>query len=297
MTSFVRTVLGDVHPSELGITYCHEHLIIDSPIVAERFPQIHLPSVDQAVAEATQCRQAGVGTMVDAMPEGGREIDRLREISRQTGIHIVSATGLHTEKYYELPLAESPEELAGRFVAEIESGCGVIKVATGPEAVNERARRLFEAASIAHGQTGAPIITHCEEGEGGLEQLALLSDLRLNLDRVVLSHTDKLVDEVYHRDLLDSGVNLEYDQSLRQAGSVDQTTAWLVISMVEAGFVGQLMLGTDGARRTLWRTLGGSPGLAWLFEGFVPMLEDLGIGETELMALLIDNPARWLKFS
>ena len=297
MTSFVRTVLGDVHPSELGVTYCHEHLIIDSPIVAERFPHIHLPSVAEALAEATLCQRAGVGTMVDAMPEGGREIDRLREISRQTGIHIVSASGLHTEKYYEFPLAESPEVLASRFVAEIESGCGVIKVATGPEGVNERARSVFKAASIAHGQTGAPILTHCEEGQGGLEQLALLSDLSVNLDRVVLSHTDKLVDEVYHRDLLDSGVNLEYDQSLRQAGAEDQTTAWLVISMVEAGFLGQLMLGTDGARRTLWRTLGGSPGLAWLFEGFVPILEDLGLGEIELMALLIDNPARWLKFS
>src|ERR687891_2924146 len=28
---FVRTVLGDVEPDALGVTYAHEHLIVDSP--------------------------------------------------------------------------------------------------------------------------------------------------------------------------------------------------------------------------------------------------------------------------
>ena len=45
----VRTVLGDVPATELGVTYLHEHLIIDSPLVAEHWPHIHLPDAEAAV--------------------------------------------------------------------------------------------------------------------------------------------------------------------------------------------------------------------------------------------------------
>lgn len=297
MSGLVRTVLGDFDPVALGVTYCHEHLIIDSPIVAKQFPHIHLPSVDEAVAEVTMCQKAGVGAMVDAMPQGRRDLERLREISRRSGVHVISATGLHTAKYYERSIEGSVEELAGRFVTDIQSGCGVIKLATGPEGVDERARHIFQAAAIAHASTGAPIITHCEDGEGGLAQIDLLLSLGVRADRVVLSHTDKAVDEVYHRDLLEAGVNLEYDQALRQTQSDSPPTARLLISMIQAGFVSQLMLGTDGARRTLWTTLGGSPGLAWLLVGFLPILARHGIDEADRRALLIDNPARWLTLS
>ena len=51
MTGLVRTVLGDIAAKDLGVTYAHEHLIIDSPLVADRWPHIHLPSADEAVAE------------------------------------------------------------------------------------------------------------------------------------------------------------------------------------------------------------------------------------------------------
>ena len=27
--TFVRTVTGDIEPAELGVTYAHEHLVID----------------------------------------------------------------------------------------------------------------------------------------------------------------------------------------------------------------------------------------------------------------------------
>jgi phosphotriesterase-related protein len=294
----VRTVLGDVEPADLGVTYCHEHLIIDSPIVARDFPHIHLPSVDEAAAEVELCFQAGVRTMVDAMPEGGRDIERLREVSRRTGMHVVSATGRHTEKYYGIvSQGESPEYLAGRFVADIDSGCGVIKVATGPGGIDDRARRVFEAAAIAHQQTGAPIITHCEEGLLGMEQIELLVGMDVRLGRVLLSHTDKVIDPGYHSALLEAGVNLEYDQALRQSPDSQGGTVWLLVSMVEAGFSGQLVLGTDGARRTLWRSLGGSPGLSWLLDGFIPILEKRGITPETKRRLLVENPRRWLTFA
>ena len=46
--SFVRTVLGDIDPADLGVTYAHEHIVIDGgrPVLLE--PDFDL-SVDAAV--------------------------------------------------------------------------------------------------------------------------------------------------------------------------------------------------------------------------------------------------------
>lgn len=311
----VRTVTGDVNASELGMTYMHEHLIIDSPTVEQLWPHIHLPSARDAIAELAPCVDAGVGTMVDAMPmASGRGPERLARISRATGIHIVMATGLHTVKYYEtMPWVgeATPQQLAAWFIADVEQGvdasdhlgdvmqrtshrCGIIKVATSHDGMTDRARRLFEAAAVASAETGAPILTHCEDGEGGAEQIDALIALGVPLHRVVMSHTDKVVDSGYHTDLLSSGVNLEFDQALRQTGSAVDGTAALLALQIERGYLDQLMLGTDGARRSLWSALDGSPGLAWLAGPYREILRTVGIDADAQDALFVRNPARFL---
>ena len=100
MTAVARTVLGDVDATALGITYAHEHLVLDSPMIAAVFPHILLDDSDIAIREVTRCREAGVRTMVDAMPSAGRDITRLAHISREAGINMIAATGLHHERYY-----------------------------------------------------------------------------------------------------------------------------------------------------------------------------------------------------
>ncbi len=292
--SVVRTVLGDVPAAELGVTAAHEHLIIDSPVVATRFPQIHLSSVEDAVAELEPWRRAELGAVVDAMPVAqGGDATRLAEISRRSGVNIVAATGRHTARYDVEPLPDDVDLLADRFLADLtgpEHPCGVIKVSTGPEGVDRRARLVFAAAAAASAETGAPVLTHCEDGKGGMEQVLLLIGLGVDPGRVALSHTDKVDDPGYHRQLLASGVNLVYDQCLRRPA----VTIGLLVAMLADGHAGRLMLGTDGARRSMWSSLGGQPGLAWLLTDFVPSLRGNGVEQATITALLLDNPARWL---
>jgi 5-phospho-D-xylono-1,4-lactonase len=304
----IRTVLGDVAAPGLGVTYLHEHLIIDHPLVADRFPHISLPSVEEAVGEVRRCAAAGVGAMVDAMPcAAGRNIVKLVEVSRRTGVAVVATTGLHTARYYAAaPWAREarPDVLADLFVADIEQGvdrfdytgpvvertshrAGVVKVATMGDRPDQAERRAFEAAAQAHLRTGAPVMTHCEDGRGGEAQVELLTELGVAPSRIVLSHTDKVEDPTYHRDLLGAGVNLEYDQLLRRP----QPTLGLLDAMLSEGHLPRLMLGTDGARRSLWTELGGSPGLAALPTLITPHLDD-----TTRHTLLVDNPAAFLAF-
>lgn len=314
MTKVIRTVQGDVLTPAIGQVYAHEHLIIDSPLVADTMSHIHLPSVEEALAEVGECAAAGVSMMVDAMPAAsGRHPARLVAITAATGVQIVATTGLHTAKYYEaVPWTrdESPQQLASRFIADIDVGidrfdymadtvdrtdvrAGVIKVAALTESLTDRDQRLFEAAAIAQARTGAPILTHTEGGFGALNQIQALQRLGVDLNAVAVSHTDKVADPGYHREILSTGALLCYDQPLR---TPDQT-ADLIAAMVAEGFGRQLVLGTDGARRSLWSTLGGSPGLAWLSAGFPAVLRERGVDETTIADLYVTNPTGYLSMN
>lgn len=313
MTGVIRVLGGDLPAAEAGPTYVHEHLIIDSPLIAERWPHIHLPSVDEGVEEVRPCIRNGVRMMVDAMPAAsGRSVERLARISILTGMRVVASTGLHTAKYYddvEWAHSESPEQLAERFIADIEVGidrhdylgdetdrtdlrAGVVKVGALSEDLSDRDRRLFEAAVRTSLQTGVPILTHTEDGLGGINQIDELLQLGVDPERIALSHTDKVWDLGYHQEMLSAGVNLCYDQALRWTG--ENQTALLIVEMLAGGYGEQLMVGTDGARRSLWSSLGGSPGLAWLHGGFLTLLEGHGLENEQIESLFVDNPARLL---
>jgi len=98
----IRTVLGNIEPDVVTGAYLHEHLIIDSSIVQNQMPHIFLDSVNDAILELLPCRDIGVNLFVDCMPgESGRNIEKLKEISRVAGVHIIAATGMHNPKYYE----------------------------------------------------------------------------------------------------------------------------------------------------------------------------------------------------
>lgn len=312
-TGAVRTVLGDVAPAELGRTYAHEHLVLHNALIAAAFPHILLDDVDLAVAEVRDCVTAGVGTMVDAMPcASGRDVRRLAEVSHRTGVHILSVTGLHHPRYYgpdHWTARIGPEVLTALFVDDLLTGidefdytgpavhrtphrAGAIKIATGGTRLNPRDRLLIAAAAAAHRSTGAPVLTHCEGGTGALEQVEALGRAGVPADAVLLSHIDKVTDAGYHRELAASGAWLLYDQALRQHREARPRTAHLVLAAAEQGYLGQVLLGTDGARRDLWRAYGGTPGLAWLGAGFTARLAAMGLTEPHLAALLVDNPGR-----
>ena len=307
MSSKVRTVLGDISPEALGVTYMHEHLIIESEIVKKDYEHIYLPSKEDAIAEVLLCKKAGVQSMVDCMPTGsGRNPQKLRKISELTGINIIATTGLHHDRYYrkddEIEKLSS-SQLGQIFINEIENGmddteikAGIIKVVTSGSEIKDREIKLFEAAAFAHDKTGTPIISHCEHGKGAVEQIKLFTKLGIKLNRVTLSHTDKENDHGYHRELLSSGINVEYDQSLRQFNEEQPESALLTMAMIEAGHLNQIMLGTDGARRSLWSSLGGTPGLSWLYTGWGRKLKELGASEDVLSRLFNRNPSAFLAF-
>lgn len=316
--TIVRTVLGDIPPEAMGITYAHEHLIIDGGRPVQMQPDFDLGDVDAMAGEVAEAAALGLRTAVDAMPcDAGRNAGKLADLSRRTGVHVIAPTGLHHDRYYgsaHWSHRISVDELADLFAADLSDGidaydyagpvvrrtavrAGVIKVAASAGGLSPRDERIFEAAAIAHVRTGAPILTHCEHGTGALEQVRFLTDRGVAAEHIALSHVDKIVDRGLHRELLTTGAYGEYDQSFRWPERTDNGTVRLIGWMVEDGLADRIVLGMDAARRGYYHAFGGSPGLSWLLDGFTRILQEAGIDAALRERLFVNNPARLFAFA
>ncbi len=310
--TIVRTVLGDIAPEDLGVTYSHEHLVIDGgrPVLLE--PEFDLGDVEAMAIEVTEAVEFGLRSVVDAMPcDAGRNAAMLAGIARRTGINIVAPTGLHHDRYYgpaHWSHRFSVEELADLFTADIVDGidtydyagpvvhrtpfrAGVIKAAGSEDGLSPRDRRVFEAVAETHRRTGAPILTHCEHGTGALEQVRFLGDHGVSPGHIVLSHVDKVVDRGYHQELLGTGAFAAYDGSIRWKDDEPNGTVELIRWMAEDGLDDRIVVGTDAARRRYYHVHGGEPGLMWLLDGFTRLLADAGVDEAVRDRLFVSNPA------
>ena len=315
--TFARTVLGDVEPAAMGVTYAHEHLIIDGGRPVEMSPDFLLADVDRLATELADAAAVGLQTAIDAMPaDCGRNPAKLAELSRRTGINVVAATGLHHEKFYgpsHWSLRASEDELADLFVADVADGiderdyggpivrrtdirAGIVKVGGSQDGPSTRDLPVFRAAAAAHIRTGVPVHTHCEAGTGALEQIRTLVDAGVPASRISLSHVDKVVDRGYHRELFGTGAFTVYDQAFRW-GDGENGTLRLLDWAVADGHAGQVMLGMDAARQGYYRAFGGTPGLAFLLRDFSDELEARGIGPELRRAFFVDNPARAFAFA
>jgi len=307
--SIVRTVLGDIASKRLGICYSHEHVVIRGEFFETHFPEFMLDDLDAISRELLDLREVGVGAMIDAMPiDAGRSVRDLAEISARTGMHIVAATGLHLRLYYPTDHwydTIDEDRLVDRMTHEIEvrtedngiptpSRAGVIKVAGSLNRLTELEQRNFRAAGRAQHLTGCPILTHTEQGTAALEQIRILQSAGADLSSVVLSHLDRCDDVGYHREVLSTGVKLEYDSAFRWKGERNHTFELLMQLAPE--FPHSFVLGMDAAKSAYWMSFGGKPGLTYLFVKFAPKLLDKGLPNDLVKKIFVDNPAKAYSF-
>jgi predicted metal-dependent phosphotriesterase family hydrolase len=314
----VRTVLGDVDSSTLGITDAHEHVLIRSGLILVKEPDFRLDRVDKGVEELRDFRGFGGGTVVDTAPLGiGRDPDGLRQISQESGVQIIAATGFHKTKYYldsHWRFHYSAEEIAKLFIDEIELGmdqsgyegplvrrsqakAGVIKVASDYQLINPATQVAIEAAAIAHRATGSPVLTHTELGTMGMQQVRSLESHGVPPQHVVLSHMDRNPDLYVHRELAQAGAFLEYDGPGRVKYFPESTLIALMCGMFEENLGDHVLLGGDMARRSYWKAYGGGPGIAYTLEHFVPRLRREGFSAAEIDQILVTNPAQAFGFA
>jgi predicted metal-dependent phosphotriesterase family hydrolase len=348
--SSVQTVLGPVAPDALGRVLHHEHLLSLTPgpwLAGGRpaegrgarpgGPADHLHEEDQvhrAVDALRGLPALGFGTVVDLSPYGvvgrtedGANIALLQEISRRTGLHVVTGTAVYLESFSPpWTVRASVEEMTDRFVADATRGIGGTTVragvlgeqATGLGQISAHEARCLRAAARAQVRTGLALVTHTTHGTMALEQIELLLEEGVDLARVVIGHMDTHPDTDYVLQVAERGVTVAFDTIGKQVWDFrvepgpadppegefakrayrrsDQVRAERVAALVRAGFVDQVLLSHDltGEEVYLNPETHGQWGYSYLGTAFAELLAEHGVSPEQLDTMLRVNPARLL---
>ena len=340
----VVTVNGPIDKEELGITLPHEHLFVDlrftwkmpaDPALGRvalgdvRPEHLHLLRNDlgavranlvlddpaAAARELARFKRAGGGAIVEVSSIGaGRREEHFRAVSRKTGVHIVAGSGFYIRE--SLPpevLQASEEELAGRIIAEMQTGIGRTGIRPGiigeigvSAEIGEWDRKSLRAAARAQKETGRAISVHIQAvptlkeftgGLNGMEALRILESAGADLERVIIGHTDAKTDTAYLRRIMEAGAYAEMDhfgKDLYFAATDflmdrDMDRVLAVRELVEAGFARRLLISQDVCLKTDLVSRGGH-GYAHIMETVVPMMLRKGVSRDALGTIMQDNP-------
>jgi len=303
---YIQTVRGRIHPSELGLTLMHEHVLCDFIGAEKTGPhRWDRAQVAERMAPYLQAiADQGIKAFVDCSPRYiGRDPLLLRHLSERTGLHILTNTGFYKEPFLPPWVFEvSAEELAEHWVAEWQEGIegtgvrpGFIKIAVNPGALVPIQQKIVRAAALTHLQTGLLVASHTGEAQAAFESLGIAEKAGMDLARYVIVHANGIADLADHDALAARGAWLEYD------GLRADTAEWhltLVRHALERGYGDQILLSHDAGWYEAGQPQGGTVRpYTYLMAEFVPLLRQAGLGEEEIHRLLVENPRRALTIS
>jgi predicted metal-dependent phosphotriesterase family hydrolase len=300
--AIIRTILKDLPPDALtaGATLFHEHL---DGVYSRDTRQLELPPPSSAdiapvIADVEAAMKTGVICIVDGgHPDMGVNYEHLKQISRQTGLHVVASGGYYFQNTYpaeistmnEDQIAESlvKEATAGRYGAYGEIGDMPAEADFTPDE-----RKVFRAVGKAHVQNSLPIFTHNNYGTGpevpreiALRQLDVYESAGVNPRRIAIGHMDSLPgrDPDIMKALAGRGAFVGIDR-IRGDAKADEDRVALILGFLDAGYSDRLLLSSD-TRRDYGRVA-----------RFVKQLQAAGVSEAVLHAIQVDNPRMFLAF-
>jgi predicted metal-dependent phosphotriesterase family hydrolase len=303
----VITVQGPVPYEELGITDAHNHAWISRVPGADPASPV-LDQFEVIRSELVHYREAGGQTILDCQPEGcGRDANRLLELSRASGVHLIACTGFHRRRYYAPDYwlwTSSATDISKFLLSELQLGlkeatqnmamrAGFMKIAL-EESWADCPQAAIEGAAQAARQSASMIEIHTEKGALAERICVYFLNLGLAPLQIVLCHMDKRPDLSLHRALASLGVLLEYDTFFRPKYAPAENLWPLIEGMVKDGLAGSIALATDMADASLYRSNGGGPGLAGLPLEIRHELQHRGIQEDAQAKMLGGNVARRL---
>lgn len=297
----VITVLGAISPSEMGLTYTHEHLILDA---YDHYPSYEFVIDDEPLVarELLEFTKHGGRTICDVtLDEIGRNPPALARLAKQSGVNILMGAGWYREFGYPKIVEEkTSRELAEVLVKEIEVGVGdtgiragfIGEIGTGRHFVKPAEERVFRASALAQQKTGVAITTHTTRwGTLAMEQIAMLEEFGADLSRVIIGHLGDRIGVHHLLPIAAKGVYLEVDNIGYLDYQPEYVRADNVAGLVKEGFVSQVLLSEDICSLKHLKYLGGK-GYGYIFEVFLPLLRERGVTEEQIHQMMVVNPAR-----
>jgi phosphotriesterase-related protein len=317
----VHTFRGPVDSAELGTTLAHEHVFVRHPELDLNFPHAEWDreqAVERAVRGLERLHALGVRTVVDLTVLGlGRDVRTVRAVAERAPVHLVASTGYYTSNvlpsYFHTHgpgrLVDGPDPLVEMYLQDIEQGiagtsvrAGMLKVVTDREGLTDDVVRIFEAAAVAHQETGVPITTHSSPAQrNGLDQQELLRKLGVPVEHVVIGHSGDSEDLDYLRELMDNGSTIGMDRFGMEHVLPDKRRVETVLALLRLGYADRMVLSHDAAFYSRvtppsWRA---EHAPHWHMENLsrrvLPILVRGGASESDLHQMMVLNPRRVLE--
>ncbi|WP_222439112.1 phosphotriesterase family protein [Echinicola salinicaeni] len=300
---FVQTVNGTLDIDTSMVWLSHEHLLVDfigaDSIRKDDWDFAEVVQTMLPYLEALKLYE--VSFFVDPTPNYlGRDPALLKELSKQSGINIITNTGLYgavDNKYlpgfaFEL----SAKELAEKWIEEYINGIdatgvkpGFIKISVDNmdplETIDEK---LVEAAALTHLRTGLTIASHTGPAKALWPQLEILRKNKVSPTAFVWVHAQGESDMKEFLKAAESGCWI----SLDGLGWEMEKHLEKVIFAKENGFLDQVLISHDAGWFDPQKDEQGIVAYTRIFKAFVPQLKSAGFTQREIDLLLKVNPAK-----
>lgn len=320
--SFVRTMLGDIRPEDLGFTYSHEHIVCRPAYWQERGEDdLLLDDPDRSCNEVRLFKEAGGRSIVDATAiDYGRDPAAVRDISRKTGVQIIGTAGFNKgflwsakmpgedRTYAQWIASSSEDQLADFIIGEVEVGMngtdvkgGQVKFGTGYNSITDLEIKTIRAACRAHLATGAPMHAHTEAGTMALQQMQYLREEGVDLHNISFGHMDRNPDKWMHRKIAETGAYLCFDGIAKVKYNPESVRIDCILQLAKDGFQKQILVSGDTARKSYYYSYTYALGLPYIIKGWVPRLieeaDAAGLdGEQLVEDIFINNPRECFTF-
>lgn len=299
----ITTVKGKV--KRLGKTYIHEHIKLDLS-GHKKDPDTNYNDTNEVMLELKELRKKGIDSLVEVTNRGmGRDVLIMVELAERTGLNIIASTGFYKEPFlpqyfYQL----SDKELTNMLIKDIEEGMDEThikahvlgEVGTSHNRITDTERRLFYIIGNVHLNTGRPIFTHTTLGTMALEQIQILEERNVDLEKVLIGHMDLNYNMEYHLRVADKGCYLGFDTIGKINYQPDENRIQLIKELVARGHENQIVLSLDLTRKSHLKKYEGI-GYSYIVDKFIPLLIESGIKEETISKFLVDNPNRLLNIS
>ncbi|MBC8014788.1 MAG: phosphotriesterase [Sporomusaceae bacterium] len=368
MPQKIMTVCGPIPPEQLGFTSMHEHIFSDCSMFRSRvrktcFPLSHrvikpedkvtlenrselrhdivlsldnmkLDDKEMMVNEVAGFKASGGHSIVEVSAPGIRsssdDLIAIRQISEESGVHVVASTGLYAEDTWPLLYRTMNFTQYISFLhREIVQGIGDTGILPGHikaayEVYTPQLKTYLHAAAFASRETGLSLQVHlgadvtADEVRKNVIQPLLQG--RCIPERTILCHVQFLMgvlsiekllnnpgivpfDIAFHRELLARGFILCFTPFGFEADNellgIAHYPDWYTLSgmavLIREGYADQLVIGNDVFTKLATRRYGGE-GYRRLADFVVPALKRCGVSDKDINKITVENPARILAF-
>lgn len=297
----MKTILGDIPETDLGITLVHEHICCYSEYVYTMCGSQYLDKdalVFAAVNHLKEMKKTyGLQTVIDCTPVNlGRDLELLKNIAEKSGVHIICATGFyHTEEC--LLRQATDDQIASYIISDAKTvNAGIIKCAVENPAIGAYDEKMLRASAKAQLALGIPIVLHTNaNNQNGLAALEILFSEGVEPQAITVGHLSDTEDLEYVRKIAELGCYIGFDRLYdHESEAYINQKIHAIEVLCQEGYLEQILLSHDALFFNGFETeckIDPKPRFSYCFDHILPRLPK-HTAET----IMVNNPRRMFQW-